>query len=199
MRSSVSDQNGYHHPIGATGREGVEIVDSRHDQVVIVSPWLGLLIPICLLFLGIGVGIILDPFSDTDRASRIIGWGLILGSSLLTVGVALSRIAVFNEVGFKTLNRRKLTNWTEVLWVDVERDTYNILPNRVVVITCERKDPDGQHLQIVLDGFAGFSRRRVENLERLIDSWIEAANPGREINPWLRRPRKVRDRSDDEL
>lgn len=143
------------------------------------------------MFAGIGLSITLQP--DMDLASLIIGYGMFVGSTVLTVVVVLGRIAVFSADGFRTLNRRNLTPWTEILWADVERDTYGILPNWVVVMTCDRRGSDGRHLQIELSGFAGFTRHgRLARLHEEIEDWIEVANPGREINPWLRRPRERR-------
>lgn len=161
----------------------------ERNRIVLVSPWVGLLTCISLLFVAIGISIILQP--NMDVGSLVIGWALTVGFSIVTVQIILSRIAVFSEAGFRTLARRKVTPWTEVLWVDIERETYSILPNWVVVVTCDKKDSEGRQLQVALDGFAGFSRnRRLMDLEELIDSWIEEANPGRVINPWIRTPRK---------
>lgn len=155
---------------------------------VLVSPWLFPLSAISLAFAATGVGIVLQP--NMDIASILIGWLLIVGGTVMTVFIVLSRIAVFSADGFRTLNRRTLTPWTEILWADVERETYGILPNWVVVMTCDKRGSDGRHLQIALDGLASFSRHgRLARLKEEIDSWIEEANPGRQINPWLRRPR----------
>lgn len=156
---------------------GMTVADTK-PRTVLFSPWALLVEVILLGFCLTGVGIVVQGY---DAASIVVGWALALGFGFLAIWVLLGRIVILDEQGYRALNRRK-KSWAGAQWAEVV-DVGTILPNYSVAIV---RDFMGGKAD-VFDGLASFRRRPAIELADRLNDWIAAANPGKVIDPWIRR------------